>query len=116
MQRIKFVSLSLILGIVFSISLSAYSHSADETVNKTGNIVCLLPDYESGNVKPVIASGPCNSYPPHNHLLVTKDAVYSIQGLQDGLEKMELSSHRNDVTVAGKVQGSEQTGWVLFVN
>ena len=116
MQRIKFVSLSLILGIAFSISLSTFSHSADDTTNVQGNVVCLLPDYESGNVKPVIASGPCNSYPPHQHVLVTKDHVYSLQGLQDGLMKIQLNPHRTDVTIAGKVEGSDQTAWVLFVN
>jgi hypothetical protein len=116
MQRIKFVSLSLILGIAFSISLSAFSHSADEgTTTLQGNVVCLLPDYEKGTVKPVIATGPCNGYPPHEHLLVTKDRVYSLQGLQDGLMKIELSSHRTNVKIAGKVEGSDQTAWVLFV-
>jgi len=116
MQRIKFVSLSLILGIAFSISLSAFSHSADESTTLQGNVVCLLPDYESGNVKPVIATGPCNSYPPHQHVLVTKDQVYSLQGLQDGLMKIQLNSHRTNVKITGKVKGSDQTAWVLFVN
>jgi len=117
MQRIKFVSLSLILGIAFSVTLSAFSHSADEdTQTIQGNVVCLIPDYENGNVKPVIATGPCDAYPPHQHVLVTKSAVYSLQGLQDGLMKIAQSSNRTDVEITGKVQGSDQTAWVLFVN
>ena len=53
MQRIKFVALSLILGMAFSISLSAFSHSADKgTTTLQGNVVCLIPDYEKGTVIP----------------------------------------------------------------
>ncbi|MFQ5788714.1 MAG: hypothetical protein ACE5H1_12125, partial [Thermodesulfobacteriota bacterium] len=26
----------------------------------TGTIVCLIPDYAKGNVKPIVATGPCN--------------------------------------------------------
>ena len=116
MQRIKFVSLSLILGIAFSISLSTFSHSADEgTTTLQGNIVCLLPDYEKGTVKPVIATGPCDGYPPHEHVLVTKNTVYSLQGLEEGLMKIEQSSNRTNVKITGKVEGSDQTAWVLFV-
>jgi len=117
MQRIKFVSLSLILGIAFSISLSDFSHSADEgTTTLQGNVVCLIPDYESGTVKPVTATGPCSGLPPHQHVFVTNNAVYSLQGLQDGLMKIQQSPNRTDIKIAGKVQGSEQTAWVLFVN
>jgi hypothetical protein len=116
MQRIKFVSLSLILGIAFSISLSTFSHSADEAKTVQGNVVCLIPDYESGNVKPVIATGPCDGLPPHQHVLVTPSAVYSLQGLQDGLMKITQNPDRTNVKIAGKVEGSDQTAWVLFVN
>ncbi len=83
---------------------------------RQGNVVCLVPDYANGSVKPVIATHPCDGMPPHQHLLVTDDTVYSLQGLQDGLKKITQSPDRTDVQIAGKVQGSEQTGWVLFVN
>ncbi len=116
MQRIKFVTLSLILGMVFSISLSTFSHSADEgETTVQGNVVCLLPDYEKGTVKPVIATGPCDGLPPHEHVLVTKSTVYSLQGLQDGLMKITQSSNRTNVKITGKVEGSDQTAWVLLV-
>jgi len=117
MQRIKFVSLSLILGIAFSISLSTFSHSAEEG-NETvvGTVICLIPDYESGTVKPVIATSPCHGLPRHQHVLVTKSTVYSLHGLQDGLRKVEESPQRKDAKIVGRVEGSEQTGWILFVN
>ncbi|MCH7519843.1 MAG: hypothetical protein IH964_12570 [Candidatus Dadabacteria bacterium] len=116
MQRIKFVALSLILGMAFSISLSAFSHSADEgTTTLQGNVVCLLPDYKNGTVQPVIATSPCSGLPQHNHVFVTNNAVYSLQGLQDGLMKITQSSNRTNVKITGKVEGSDQTAWVLFV-
>ena len=117
MQRVKFVSLSLILGIAFSISMSLFSHSADEEMKTVqGNVICLLPDYEAGTVKPVIATSPCDGLPDHDHVLVTKSAVYTIQGLQDGLQKLEQTPNRTNVKVSGKVAGSDETGWILIVN
>lgn len=115
MQRVKFVAFCLVIGIAFTISLSTFSHSEDEVKTIQGNVICLIPDYESGNVKPVIATGPCDGLPPHQHVIVTKDAVYQLQGLQDGLTKIQQSPNRTNVEIAGKVQGSEQTGWILFV-
>ncbi|MEQ9617810.1 MAG: hypothetical protein RIG61_01390 [Deltaproteobacteria bacterium] len=117
MQRIKVMGLSLIMAVAFSSLLSTFSYSADEGVQtKKGNVVCLIPDYGSGNVKPVIATGPCDGLPPHQHVLVTEDRVYSLQGLQDGLMKIEQNPNKTNVEITGKVEGSDQTGWVLFVN
>lgn len=117
MKHLSLVSMSLVLGIALSIVICNFSYAADEdTKSIKGNVVCLIPDYAGGTVKPVIATHPCDGLPPHQHVLVTDDTVYSLQGLQDGLKKIELNPHRTDVVIAGKVQGSEQTGWVLFVN
>ena len=35
----------------------------------TGNVICLLPDYESGNIKPGIANAPCDGHGPHAHVI-----------------------------------------------
>ena len=116
MQRVKHVSLSLLLGIIFSIFLGTFSYSADEgTVTLKGNVICLIPDFKSGTVEPVIATKPCNSFPLHHHFLVTENAVYSLQGLEAGLMKIEQNPKRTNVKITGKVKGSKQTGWVLFV-
>lgn len=117
MKHLSLVSMSFVLGIVFSFVVCTFSYAADEGAKEIkGNVICLIPDYASGTVKPVIATHPCDGEPTHQHVLVTKDTVYSLQGLQDGLKKIEQSPNRTDVIIAGKVQGSEQTGWVLFVN
>ncbi len=114
MKHLKLTTLTLILAITFSIFIANVSNAANETIQ--GNVICLIPDYASGNVSPVISTHPCDGEPPHHHLLVTDNKVYSLQGLQDGLMKIQTNPHRTNVKVAGKVQGSEQTGWVLFVN
>jgi len=117
MQRINLFSLTLVLGITLAIFICAFSQAADEgTTTIQGNVICLIPDYANGTVKPVVATHPCDGLPPHQHVLVTDTAVYSLQGLQDGLKKIEQNPNRTNVQIAGKVQGSEQTGWVLFVN
>ena len=105
MQRIKFVALSLILGMAFSVSLSAFSHSADEgTQTLQGNVVCLIPDYEKGTVKPVIASGPCDGLPPHEHVLVTKNTVYSVNQVLCFLSKF-MTLMPGDLVITGTPGG-----------
>ena len=118
MKQVKLTTLVLFLGIVFSIAISNLSlaDNKDDHATINGNVICLLPDYKTGSVNPVIATAPCDGYPPHHHVVVTDDRVYSLQGLQDGLKKIERNPKRSNVEIAGKIQGSEQTGWVLFVN
>jgi hypothetical protein len=110
----------LILG-AFIISLGLVSlstnatYAADDEVIVQGNVVCLVYD-KKGNVTPMIATGPCDGYPPHQHILVTKEGtVYSLQGLQDGLVKIAKMPQRTDVEIKGKVQGN-QYGWILVVD
>lgn len=117
MKSLKPIFMSLIIAVAFAGFFTASSFAADEEMMTVeGNVICLIPDYANGTVKPIIASGPCDGMPPHQHLVVTKDKVYVLQGLQDGLMKIEQNPQRTDVKIAGKVQGSEQTGWVLFVD
>ena len=117
MQGIKLLSVSLVLGITLAIFMCTVTQAAEEgTTTIQGNVVCLVPDYANGTVKPVIATHPCDGMPSHQHVLVTDSTVYSLQGLQDGLMKIQQDPNRTNVKIAGKVQGNEQTGWVLFVN
>ncbi len=114
-KNLKLTTLALMIGISLSIFASSLSY-ADEAKTVQGNVICLIPDYAKGTVNPVIATHPCDGLPPHQHVLVTKTKVYSLQGLQDGLMKIERNPDRTNVKITGKVEGSEQTGWILFVN
>ena len=110
------VVLSLTLVILFSVSLVSSSFAKDETVTVEGSVICLIPDYQKGTVNPVIANGPCKNEPPHPHMLITKEGkVYYLQGLQEGLMKVEMNPNHTDVKITGRV---EQTpgGWVLYVD
>lgn len=116
MQRVNLVLMSLLLGVVFSIVFSTSSFSADEGMKTIkGNVVCLIPNFRSGTVQTIIATHSCDKLPVHQHVLVTENAVYSLQGLQAGLMRIEQSPKRHNVTIVGRVEGSRQTGWVLFV-
>ena len=118
MKHLRLTTLTLVLAIVFSVAISnsSFADGKDDHATINGSVVCLLPDYKAGTVNPVIATAPCDGYPPHHHVVVTDTAVYSLQGLQDGLKKITQNPNRTNVQIAGKIQGSEQTGWVLFVN
>ena len=84
-----------------------------ETVE--GTVICLLPDYQKGTVKPVIASGPCVGLPEHSHVMLGKDGkIYFIQGLDKGLQEIGTMTKRRDVMITGRVMESP-AGWVLFV-
>ena len=115
MKNLKLTTLTLVFGLTLSLFAVTLSH-AGATKTVQGNVICLIPDYDKGTVNPVIATHPCNELPPHSHVLVTENKIYSIQGLQDGLKKIEINPHRENVKITGKVEGSDQTGWILFVN
>ena len=117
MHRVKSLVFSLIIALGLVSTLTIRSFAADEgTKTVTGTVICLIPDYKKGTVNPVIATGPCNTLPPHQHVLMTKEGtVYSLQGLQDGLMKIEEMPNKTNVTITGKVEGNNY-GWILFVD
>jgi len=116
MKRFSFpVLLFLIVGVALASISTVPAIAADDEVIVQGNVVCLVYD-KKGNVTPVIATGPCDGYPPHQHILVTQEGtVYSLQGLQDGLVNIAKMPQRTDVKIKGKVQGN-QYGWILVVD
>ncbi|MER3445954.1 MAG: hypothetical protein C4291_03575 [Candidatus Dadabacteria bacterium] len=70
MKRVSLLTLSLMLVLAFAVS-SAFSAHEEGMQTIEGNVICLLPDYNKGNVKPVISNGPCDKLPPHAHVLIT---------------------------------------------
>jgi len=121
MQRIKMLAFSLVIAVICAGIFTVRSYAADEGMKATpgsvtGTVICLIPDYKKGTVTPVVATGPCNTLPPHQHIIMTKEGtVYTIQGLQDGLMKVSLMPQRENVTMAGKIEGNNY-GWVLLVD
>lgn len=114
-----FIFLFVLTFAVMSFSLIA---SAEEEVHQddivTGNVICLIPNYAEGSVKPVIASGPCNGLGPHAHVVLdTREKegnVYAVTGSPEAIERLEQTSERKNVEVKGKV-GGEQSAWILEV-
>jgi hypothetical protein len=121
MQRIKMLAFSLVIAVICAGIFTVRSYAADEGMKATpgsvtGTVICLIPDYKKGTVTPVVATGPCNTLPPHQHIIMTKEGtVYTIQGLQDGLMKVSLMPQRENVTMTGKIEGNNY-GWVLLVD
>jgi len=95
---------------------SASALRDDQPATVSGTIVCLLPNYESGNLKQVVASGPCTKIEPHAHVVRTKSGqVYALHGSEDSIRRLEEMSDRQEVDLQGKIQG-DQGAWVLYVN
>jgi hypothetical protein len=112
MKKATLVALFLMLVFAFAVS----SSFAGEKVTVEGNVICLIPDYAKGTVNPVIANGPCNNNPPHQHLLVTKDGkVYTLQGLQEGLMAIAVNPNHTNVKITG-TPTENPGGWVLTVD
>ena len=88
---------------------------ATETSEILGTIYCLIPKYSEGNVKPMVAMGPCDKIEPHSHVLLSdKGVLYAIHGKRKSIEEIEKSSNRKGVTFRGAVYGNK-SGWILFV-
>ena len=95
---------------------SAGALKEDKPTTVTGTIVCLLPNYQAGTVKQVVATGPCTEVDPHAHVVRTKSGqVYALYGSEDAVKKLEEMSDREEVDITGQIQG-DQGAWVLFVN
>ena len=83
-----------------------------------GNVICLLPEYKSGTVKPVIATSACDGYAPHAHVILDTRSkvgnVYAVQGSPEAINRLQQTSNRKDVEIKGKISGNA-TGWVITV-
>lgn len=83
-----------------------------------GNLICLLPDKNTGNVTPVIATSPCDKLPQHAHVFVDfrgeVGQVYAVQGTEEAILRLEKTSNRKDIEIKGKIQGN-QDAWILIV-
>ena len=98
--------------------LTSSSALDDKTATQTveGTLVCLLPNYEDGTVKPVVATAPCGEKDQHLHVVHTNDGqVYALHGTEEAIKNLENSTQRDNVKLQGQVQG-EQGAWVIYVN
>ena len=99
---------------LYTPSLDPQDNSIKTTV--TGSILCVFPNYQDGNVNPVIADGPCDKYEPHAHFMQTKEGqIYALHGPHEKIISIEKDPQRENVSLRGKLQGNE-SGWILYVD
>ena len=83
-----------------------------------GNVICLLPDKNTGSVTPVIATSPCDGLPQHAHVIVDLRGevgqVYAVQGSPEAIKRLEQTSNRKDVEIKGKI-GGNQDAWIITI-
>ena len=97
-------------------SSSALDDKGAKEASISGTIVCLLPNYETGNVAPVVATGPCGEQDQHLHVVTTgAGQVYALHGTEEAIKQLEASASKKNVELQGKIMG-EQGAWVLYVN
>ena len=115
------ILLSFLSVPLFSLFGTAYAEKdkhKDDIKPVTGNVICLLPDKNSGSVTPVIATSPCDKLPQHAHVVVDfrgeVGQVYAVQGTEEAILRLEQTSNRKNVEIKGKIQGN-QDAWILIV-
>ncbi|GJM16037.1 MAG: hypothetical protein DHS20C13_13640 [Thermodesulfobacteriota bacterium] len=99
---------------MYTPSLDLNDSSIKTTV--TGSVLCVFPDYDEDNVKPVIADGACDEYEPHAHFIKTdKGEVYALLGSPETIKTLEKSSQKENVTLDGTLKANKR-GWILYVD
>ena len=99
----------------YSSSLEAEESQKSEERTIVGTIVCLLPDYNMGYVKPVVLIVPCNKKIPHSHIAYTSEGkIYALHGTEEKINKIETDPNRIDVSITGIVQGNDK-GRILYI-
>jgi hypothetical protein len=99
---------------LYTPSLDLEDGSIKTTV--TGSILCVFPDYDEGNVNPVIAQGACNEYEPHAHFIQTENGeLYALQGSPEKINALEKTTEKKSVTLDGTLKAN-QSGWILYVD
>jgi len=97
-------------------SSTALDEKGAKEASVSGALVCLLPNYEAGSVKPVVATGPCGEADPHLHVVTTGGGqVYAVHGSEESIGKLESLSDRSNVELKGQLKGSSGA-WILVVN
>lgn len=82
----------------------------------TGTVLCLLPNFNEGDVQPKVASGPCNEAEPHAHFIQTKEGqIYALHGSLEDIVSIETNPQRENVMLTGVLKANN-SGWVLYVN
>lgn len=124
MKSLNLYSVNYFVAILF-LGLFLFSSVSDAKMDEHkddiiyGNVICLLPDYESGNVKPVVANKNCNGHKPHAHVILDTRSkvgnVYAVQGSPEAIERIQSLKKKTNVAVKGKISG-DQRAWIITVD
>ena len=109
----------LYISLFSSFEFAHADNNKGDSVTLTGNLICLYPESDSGNVKPVISTKPCSKEIKHLHffLEIKKGAekLYAVEGSQEAINRLENIPKRKNIQLKGKVSGN-QRAWILTVD
>jgi len=109
----------LYISLFSSFEFARADNNKDDSVTLTGNLICLYPESDSGNVKPIISTKPCSKGIKHLHffLEIKKGAekLYAVEGSQEAINRLENIPKRKNIQLKGKVSGN-QRAWILTVD
>ena len=109
----------LYISLFTSFEFAHADNNKDDSVTLTGNLICLYPESDSGNVKPIISTKPCSKEIKHLHffLEIKKGAekLYAVEGSQEAINRLENIPKRKNIQLKGKVSGN-QRAWILTVD
>jgi len=124
MMNIKIPTLLILISFLYISLFSSFEfaradNNKDDSVTLTGNLICLYPESDSGNVKPIISTKPCSKEIKHLHffLEIKKGAekLYAVEGSQEAINRLENIPKRKNIQLKGKVSGN-QRAWILTVD
>ena len=113
----------LVICLIFvGLALTSITNAAEDKHQNdiiTGTLICLVPNYEEGNVKPVIANENCSGHAPHGHVILdTREKVgnvYAVKGSPEALKRLQSLTNKENIQVKGKISGN-QSGWIITVD
>jgi len=87
----------------------------NKIVKKKGTIYCLFSHYKKTNINYIVSNKPCFQYAPHAHVLYTTDGeIMAINGSKELVRKVENSSERVGVYLAGSISGNEKGKYIYL--
>jgi len=85
----------------------------------TGNLICLYPVRNTGNVKPVISTEPCDKEPHHLHFFLDTnrgvEKLYAVEGSEEAIDRLKKTSKRKNIQLEGKISGN-QKAWIITID
>jgi len=116
----NFLILLSFLSILLFSSVEPVHAKNDQNMDDiiTGNLICLYPVRNTGNVRPAMSPAPCDKEPDHTHFFLDTgrgvEKLYAVEGSEETINRLKKTSKRKNIQLKGKISGN-QRAWIITV-